>query len=179
MVAFLMYRGTLDYNTFYCWLALQVLPAIRGTGPRVLMGDRHRAHFGNDIETLLASEGHLMRHRAVHSPDTAWVEWCFEHAQKFCRINEDIIRAEPDRFAECFAAGRQGWSLSPRSTLSLTLRQLIITYPIGRTGRTSEQVLRSAAPVRSFLSRIINEREREREMRVIMVIIMMVVAMMR
>ena len=100
-----MYRGTLNKSTFYCWLALEVLPAIRGTGPRILMGDNLSAHFGAEIEELLASKGHIIRYRPVHSPDFAWVEWCFQHAQMFARINDLLLLQDPGRFGECFAAG--------------------------------------------------------------------------
>ena len=104
-ITFLMYRGTLNKSTFYCWLALEVLPAIRGTGPRILMGDNLSAHFGAEIEELLTSEGHIIRYRPVHSPDFAWVEWCFQHAQMFARINDLLLLQDPGRFGECFAAG--------------------------------------------------------------------------
>ncbi|KAH3723121.1 SART-1 family protein DOT2 [Pelomyxa schiedti] len=42
--------------------------------------DNHKSHLDKSIFELVESEGHLLVHRPVSSPDFAWVETCFEGA---------------------------------------------------------------------------------------------------
>lgn len=44
------------------------LLCIANTGRRVIIMDRHDAHFG-DVVTLIESHGHIVVFRPVHSPD--------------------------------------------------------------------------------------------------------------
>ncbi len=105
VIAFLMYRGTLNRDTFYCWLALQLLPALADTGPRFLMYDRLSSHISTEIDELLTYHGHKSILRSVHSPDFGFVEWVFAHAHLFSKLHEDFVIAHPDEFGQVFAEG--------------------------------------------------------------------------
>jgi hypothetical protein len=69
------------------------------------MHDRLKAHFGDDIDALLAGHNHRALPRPVHSPDFGFVEWVFSHAQLFSKLEEAWILQHPEEFAQVFAAG--------------------------------------------------------------------------
>ena len=83
----------------------QVIPALAGTGPRFIMHDRLKAHFGDDIDAMLAAHDHRTLPRPVHSPDFGFVEWVFAHAQLCSKLEEAWVLLHPGEFAQVFSAG--------------------------------------------------------------------------
>jgi len=135
VVAYLIYQGTLNQDTFYAWVSLQVLwsfrcfgvsilrastdlgpgccllcpcqllPALKGTGPRVALADNHSAHHTAAMMALFNANGHLLIRGPIHSPDLAPAEWSFSHATKFTQMFEAWLLQHPKEYAQVFAAG--------------------------------------------------------------------------
>jgi len=105
VVAYLIYRGTLDRDTFYCWVALQLIPALEGTGPRIVLADNHSSHHTAQMQALLNANGHKLINGSIHSPDMAPAEWGFAHSIKFSQTHESWLRQHPSEYAQVFAAG--------------------------------------------------------------------------
>ena len=57
----------------------QLLPAIDGTGPRVILADNHTAHHSSVLEELFLMNGQMLVHGPIHSPGFAPAEWGFSH----------------------------------------------------------------------------------------------------
>ncbi|KAH3759098.1 hypothetical protein Pelo_9106 [Pelomyxa schiedti] len=79
-----VFPGTLNTSLFYVWLAVVLLPQIRGQ-KRILLMDNHKAHLHPSIFALVAQEGHLLVPRPVASPDLAWIELCFAEVKRCLR----------------------------------------------------------------------------------------------
>ena len=69
------------------------------------MCDNLSSHFGPDIDALFAEHHHHCLRRPVHSPDFAFVEWCFAHAQLFSKEYDCWLLEHPEEFGQVFAAG--------------------------------------------------------------------------
>jgi hypothetical protein len=111
VICYVIYRGTMDKDVLYAFLAVHLIPAIAGTGRRFVMCDNLSQHLADEIQALLNAHGHIIRPRAIHSPDHAPVEWCFSHATTYSHHYDAHLRAHPEDFARCFAAGLD--TLSP------------------------------------------------------------------
>ena len=83
----------------------QLLPAIAGTGPRVILADNHTAHHSSVLEELFLMNGHLLVHGPIHSPGFAPAEWGFSHGITFSQLHEDWLRVHPKEYPQVFAAG--------------------------------------------------------------------------
>ena len=70
----------------------QLLPALAGTGPRVVLADNHSAHNTAAVQALFNANGHLFFNRSIHSPDFAPAEWGFSHAITFVQHYSDWVR---------------------------------------------------------------------------------------
>ena len=105
VLCYVMYRGTMDKHVLYAFLAMHLIPALAGTGPRFIMCDNLSQHLGSEVEALLNAHGHILRPRAIHSPDHAPVEWCFSHATTYSQHHDAHLRAHPGDFGRVFAAG--------------------------------------------------------------------------
>mmetsp|Transcript_40424 Transcript_40424/g.92804 ORF Transcript_40424/g.92804 Transcript_40424/m.92804 type:complete len:352 (+) Transcript_40424:147-1202(+) len=105
VLCYVMFRGSVNKDVFYLFLALYVLPAIANTGPRFIMCDNLSSHFGDEIRDLVSTHGHIMRPRAIHSPDHGPVEWCFSHATTFSHEHDAYLIEHPKEFGRVYAAG--------------------------------------------------------------------------
>jgi len=90
-VSHLMYSKGTTTDKFVVWFTLFLLPAIRGTGKRVITMDNLSGHNAHVIHHTAGLEGHLVIFRPIHSPDFGPVEWCFNYIDKFLQSHDNQI----------------------------------------------------------------------------------------
>ena len=77
-------------DKFHAYIALVLLPAIQGTGSRVILMDNLTSHNKLAIDAILAA-GHKVVLRPVHSPEFGPVEWVFGYVDKLLEAHDSSI----------------------------------------------------------------------------------------
>jgi transposase len=81
----MLYSTGTSSDVFMFFAEFFLLPALVGTGPRIIMMDRLASHFGA-AELLMKEAGHTVIARPSYSCDFALVEWVFHFVDTFCNI---------------------------------------------------------------------------------------------
>ena len=79
--ALFYHKGT-TVEKFRVFVELMLLPALAGTGRRIITYDRLTSHFG-DVVSVIRTAGHIPIFRPVSSPDFGPVEWVFNFVDQF------------------------------------------------------------------------------------------------
>ena len=82
-ISTIIYEKGTTIEKFYLWMQCNVLPKLRGTGVRLIVMDNLSAHLNPDLRQLIASEGHILVLRPIHSPDFGGIEWVFHFVSRF------------------------------------------------------------------------------------------------
>jgi transposase len=77
-------------DKFLAFITLVLLPAIQGTGSRVILMDNLTSHNKPAIDAIQAA-GHKVVLRPVHSPEFGPVEWVFGYVDKFLAAHDSSI----------------------------------------------------------------------------------------
>ena len=84
VLCYVMFRSSVKKEVAYLFIALRLIPSGHpSTGPRFIIRDHLSSHLTGEIHDLLASHGHIIRPRAIHSPNPGFFEWRFSHATAF------------------------------------------------------------------------------------------------
>ena len=91
----LMYPKGTTNETFYSFVQFLLIPALAGTGRRVITMDRLNSHFG--VKELLEEAGHIVIFRPLHSPTFGPVEWVFHYIELYLvherhEVNEGTLK---------------------------------------------------------------------------------------
>lgn len=85
----LYHKGTTDIK-FKLFVELVLVPALVGTGRRVIMMDRLNVHFG-EVASFLRQHGHYVVFRPKHSCDFGPVESVFNFVDKFLQAHSRTV----------------------------------------------------------------------------------------
>ena len=83
IIKHLFYKTGTTIDIFLFFMKYILLPAIHGTGKRIITMDNLNSHLTEEIKQLIRDEGHILILRPIHSPDFAFIEDCFHYLSIF------------------------------------------------------------------------------------------------
>jgi hypothetical protein len=87
----MIFEGACTADIYFLFVVVILLPALRYSGPRVIMMDNLGAHGDQELKNIARLQGHTIIFRPIHSPDFGPVEWVFQAANMHLQEHHHLI----------------------------------------------------------------------------------------